>query len=145
MFLVCFLDRFHRVAQPPLNMKTTEFDRTILEAWAAYEVFQDLGFNSDDIQFVHTAGDSHVMVVLFQRTPHEFNYSAGTTKLSTAQFDAQWAQFTEGLANGELDEADLGRAYSDSFAAKNAIDLLAALERAGIKYTLNLREPVVLA
>lgn len=119
-------------------MHTTEFDQSIIEAWSAYEVFRDLGFDSDSISFVHTSGDSHIMVVLFANTTKAFNYSAGYSKIPVAEFDRQWERFTTGLVSGELGEPDIVRAYSNSYAVQHVSELLATLKNAGIKSSLPL-------
>lgn len=123
-------------------MRVADFDPCIVESWAAYELFRDLNFDSDDITFVYTNDDRHISVVLFDGKPNEFVYSAGHTKLNSAEFDAQWAQFTDGLANGDLDDTELGAAFSRSFASSNAAELLRALEAKGIHYELPPTTPI---
>lgn len=112
-------------------MRIEEFDNTVIEAWAAYEIFRDLGFGSEDIGFVHTSGDSHVMVTLYG---DRFNYSAGYCKVPVAEFDAQWERFTTALQSGELADTELARAYNNSLVVQHVTELLAELERKGIKY-----------
>lgn len=114
-------------------MKIEEFDSAVIEAWAAYEIFRDLGFGSEDIGFVHTAADSHIMVTLYSG---KFNYSAGYCKVPVAEFDAQWERFTGALQSGDLTDSELARAYNNSFAVQHVTELLASLERGGIKYNL---------
>ncbi len=111
-------------------MKLDAFSKTVVSTWCWHQMFEGLGFKSDDI-FVQVARNGSVpdgppWLFVFLRTQgKEFVVSTGPANWETTR--DEWLRFIAAYVGHEIPDSDLRDAYQAHIAIHSPVFLVTGL------------------
>lgn len=119
-------------------MNLLNYDPAILEALACFEALRRLGFLPGEIYFVVPVMPNISFRVELQTQGKHWRYDAGLVE-SLDGFLIRWDEACEQW-NGKAPDAVRKQVYQNSYAVRQAINLLVSLTNAGITWKLKKRK-----